>query len=383
MGGRPPAAQREALSAYRLTLTAYRLLPAVMNDNIKSIRKRIDALDQRLVKLLSARARLAQRVGKVKAGAAYRPEREAQVLRGILKSNRGPLSGGALARLFTEIMSACRALEDSLTIAYLGPQGTFSQEAAFKHFGGLAVMVPCGSIDEVFRQVETGAVGYAVVPVENSTEGAIGRTLDLLLATPSKICGEVMLPIRQCLMSRESELSGIRKVYSHTQSLAQCQQWLARALPQAERAAVVSNAEAARLASRERRAAAIGPKTAATLYRLNLLARNIEDEAKNTTRFLVLAEHDAAPSGRDKTSLVMSTRNVPGAVRELLTPLAANQVSMSRLESRPSRTGRWEYVFYVDIEGHQQDVRVTRALAELKEKASFLKILGSYPAAVA
>ncbi len=251
-----------------------------MNDNIKSMRKRIDALDRRLVKLLSARARLAQRVGKVKAGAAYRPEREAQVLRGVLKSNSGPLSDAALSRLFTEIMSACRALEDSLAVAYLGPQGTFSQEAALKHFGALAVMVPCASIDEVFRQVETGAVGYAVVPVENSTEGAIGRTLDLLLATPSKICGEVMLPIRQCLMSRERRLSGIRKVYSHTQSLAQCQQWLARALPQAERVAVVSNAEAARLAARERRAAAIGPKTAAALYRLDLLARNIEDEAE-------------------------------------------------------------------------------------------------------
>ena len=270
-----------------------------------------------------------------------------------------------------------------MTAAYLGPQGTFSQEAAVKHFGGLTTLAPCGSIDEVFRQVETGAAGYGVVPVENSTEGAIGRTLDLLLSTPAMICGEVMLPIRQCLMSRGGRLGDIRKVYSHAQSFSQCQQWLARNLPQAGRVAVVSNAEAARLAARERGAAAIGPRTAAALYGLKLLARNIEDEGKNTTRFLVIAERDAAPSGRDKTSLVMSTRNVPGAVHELLTPLAVNQVSMTRLESRPSRTGLWEYVFYVDIEGHQQDPNVARAFAELKQKASFLKILGSYPAAVA
>jgi chorismate mutase / prephenate dehydratase len=353
-----------------------------MRDDVKSIRKRIDALDRRLVRGLSARARLAQRIGKVKSGAIYKPEREAQVLRGILKVNPGPLSDAALARLYTEIMSACRALEEPLTVAYLGPPGTFSQEAALKHFGASAEMVPCGSIDEAFRRAETGTAGYAVVPVENSTEGAIGRTLDLLLSTPSKICGEIMLPIRQHLMSGERALSAIRKVYSHSQSLAQCQQWLSRRLPDAQRVAVVSNAEAAQLAARERRTAAIGPKTAAGLYRLHLLAHNIEDEPKNTTRFLVLAEHDAAPSGRDKTSLVMSARNVPGAMRELLTPLAANQVSMSRLESRPSRTGLWEYVFYVDIEGHQQDANVARALAGVREKASFLKILGSYPAAV-
>lgn len=354
-----------------------------MSDTLKSIRDRIDALDRRLVKLLSARARLAQRIGRLKEGAAYRPEREAQVLRGILAENRGPLADAALARLFTEIMSACRSLEDSMTAAYLGPQGTFSEEAAVKHFGGLTALTPCTSIDEVFRRVETGAAGYGVVPVENSTEGAIGRTLDLLLSTPAQVCGEVVLRIRQCLMAKRDRLAGIRKVYSHAQSLSQCQQWLARNLPRAERVAVVSNAEAARLASRERSAAAIGPRTAAALYGLKLLARNIEDEAKNTTRFLVIAEHDAAASGRDKTSLVMSTRNVPGAMHELLTPLAVNQVSMTRLESRPSRTGLWEYVFYVDIEGHQRDPGVARALAELKQKASFLKILGSYPAAVA
>jgi chorismate mutase / prephenate dehydratase len=353
-----------------------------MADPLKSLRSRIDALDSRLLKLLSARARLAQRIGRIKQGSAYRPEREAQVLRGILAENRGPLPDTALARLFAEVMSACRALEDSMVVAYLGPAGTFSQEAAVKHFGGATALASCPSIDEVFRQVETGAAGYGVVPVENSTEGAIGRTLDLLLSTPARICGEVMLPIRQCLMSKSHKLAGIGKIYSHTQSLAQCQQWLARRLPHAERVAVVSNAEAARLAARDRRAAAIGPRTAASLYGLRLLARNIEDEARNTTRFLVIAEHDAAPSGKDKTSMVLSTRNVPGAIHELLTPFAANQVSLTRLESRPSRTGMWEYVFYIDIEGHQADANVAHALAEIKAKASFLKNLGSYPAAV-
>lgn len=353
-----------------------------MSDKLKTIRKKIDALDERLVALLSARARLARRIGSLKRGYVYRPEREAQILRRIARANHGPLSAGALQRLFTEIMSACRSLEDQMNVAYLGPPGTFSQEAALKHFGGLATTVPCASIDEVFRRVETGAAGYGVVPVENSTEGAIGRTLDLLLTTPAKVCGEVMLPVRQCLMSKARNRSDIRKVYSHTQSLAQCQQWLARYLPHTERIAVVSNAEAARLAARERRAAAIGSKTAAALYDLRLLARNIEDEANNTTRFLVIAEHDATPSGKDKTSLILSTRNVPGAMHQLLTPLAANQVSMTRLETRPARTGLWEYLFYVDVEGHQQEARVAKALAELKQIASFLKNLGSYPAAV-
>jgi chorismate mutase / prephenate dehydratase len=220
-----------------------------------------------------------------------------------------------------------------------------------------------------------------VVPVENSTEGAVGRTLDLLLATPAKVCGEVMLSVRQCLMGKSRKRDGIRKVYSHMQSLAQCQSWLARNLPHAERIAVVSNAEAARMAAKERSAAAIAARTAADLYGLNILARNIQDEPRNTTRFLVVAMDDATPSGRDKTSLILSTRNVPGAVHDLLTPLAKNGVSMTRFESRPARTGLWEYVFYVDIEGHQQEPRVARAFAALERKASFVKILGSYPAA--
>ena len=354
-----------------------------MTDKLKSLREKIDALDARLVKLLSQRASLAQDVGRIKNGAAvYRPEREAQILRRVADMNAGPLPDRALQRVYTEIMSACRALEDQMTIAFLGPEGTYSQEAALKHFGGMVPLAPCASIDEVFRRAETGMAGYAVVPVENSTEGAVGRTLDLLLATPARVCGEVMLPIRQCLMSKRGGMKAIRKIYSHTQSLAQCQRWLSRHLPQAEQVAVVSNAEAARLAAKERGTAAIASRTAAELYGLELLARNIEDEPKNTTRFLVLGSHDAPASGKDKTSLILATRNVPGAIHELLTPLAANDVSMTRLESRPARTGLWEYVFYVDVEGHSADANVARALGALERKASLFKNLGSYPAAV-
>lgn len=352
-----------------------------MSDKLNDIRRQIDALDERLVKLLSARAKLARRIGGLKQGAIYRPEREAQVLRHVAQLNGGPLSDPALARIFAEIMSACRALEDSMTVAYLGPQGTFSQEAVLKHFGGLAPAVPSATIDDVFRQVETGVVGYGVVPVENSTEGAIGRTLDLLLTTPLKICGEILLSVHQCLMSRSGVKARIRKIYSHAQSLAQCQTWLNKNLPGVERVAVISNAEAARLAGKDPRAAALASRTAAKLYGLKVIADKVQDEPNNMTRFLVIAQHDAAASGHDKTSLVMSTRNVPGAVHDLLTPLAANQVSMTKLESRPSRTGLWEYVFYVDIEGHQQNANVAKALAALEQKASFLKNLGSYPAA--
>ncbi|HWI12780.1 MAG TPA: prephenate dehydratase [Burkholderiales bacterium] len=353
-----------------------------MSDKLLDLRARIDALDQRLVKLLSARARLAQRVGAIKRGVAvYRPEREAQILRRIAQLNEGPLSARALQQVYIEIMSACRALEDQMSVAYLGPAGTYSEEAARKHFGSMTPLVPCASIDEVFRQLESGGTGHAVVPVENSTEGAIGRTLDLLLTTRAKICGEILLPVHQCLMTKAKSLTAIRKVYSHTQSLAQCQRWLARNLPHAERIPAVSNAEAARLAAADRQAAALAGKNAAVLYGLGVLARNVEDEPYNATRFLVLAGEDSKPSGADKTSLVLATRNVPGAIHDLLTPLAQHGVSMTKLESRPARTGLWEYVFYVDIEGHGGDGKVARALAELESKASFFKNLGSYPAA--
>jgi chorismate mutase/prephenate dehydratase len=354
-----------------------------MSKDLAKLRARIDALDERLLGALNERAALAAAVGKLKQGnKVYRPEREAQVLRRILEKNPGPLGKEALARVYAEIISACRALEQPLAVSYLGPAGTFSEMAVMKVFGSGVRTQACGSIDEVFRQAETGAVNYGVVPVENSSEGAIDRTHDLLLSTPLKICAETVLRVRQNLMSKSGSLTKIVRVYSHPQSLAQCNQWLNRKLPHAERVPVASNSEAARLAAQDAGAAAIAGDIAVERHGLKLVARNIEDDPNNTTRFVVLGDHDAAPSGKDLTSIVMSAPNRPGAVHALLTPIARHGVSMSRLESRPARTGRWEYMFYVDVQGHRQDPKVAKALAELEKLAPFLKILGSYPAAV-
>jgi chorismate mutase/prephenate dehydratase len=352
------------------------------DDGLKNLRDRIDELDDQVLKLVSERARCAQEIGRLKNGTVYRPEREAQVLRRIMENNPGPLSDETAARLFREIMSACLSLEKPLTIAYLGPEGTFSQSAAIKHFGHAAKTGSCVSIDEVFREVEAGAVDYGVVPVENSTEGAVGRTLDLMLHTPLKICGEVELRVHQHLLRKVAGTDGIKRVYSHAQSLGQCHEWLNRNLGGVERISVSSNSEAARLAAEDDEFAAIAGEAAAEIYGLEMLAGNIEDDPNNTTRFWVIGKHDAPPSGQDKTSLVMAATNRPGAMHDLLTPFAKHQVSMTKLESRPSRTGMWEYVFYVDIEGHQNDQKVAVALAELKNQTSFMKVLGSYPVAV-
>lgn len=354
-----------------------------MSEDLKKFREQIDLIDDEVLRLVSERAKLAQQIGHAKGnGAVLRPEREAQVLGRLQAANQGPLSNAAVAQLFTEVMSQCRALESPLTIAYLGPQGTFTEAAALKRFGSAIQGRPGATIDEVFQLVESGAAQYGVVPVENSTEGAVGRTLDLLLNCNLKICGEVLLQVHQCLLSNESELSFVRKIYSHPQSFGQCQDWLHAHLPHVERVTASSNADAARLAAEETFAAAIAGAQATEHFKLKVLAQNIEDDARNTTRFLVIGKQDVAPSGNDKTSLVMSAANRPGAVHDLLVPLAQNGVSMTKLESRPSRTGMWEYVFYVDVEGHQADAKVAAAIAQLKQIASFVKVLGSYPVAV-
>ncbi len=354
-----------------------------MSDALKNLRDRIDRLDEEILRLVNERAHLAHEIGKLKAdGTVYRPEREAQVLRRLAEQNPGPLAEKAITHVFTEIISACRALEDAFSVACLGPKGTFSEEAVEKHFGGHAPAVLCSTIDEVFRTVESGAVGFGVVPVENSTEGAVGRTLDLLVSTPLSVCGEVMLPVHQNLLSRLQQPGAVERIYSHAQSLAQCNAWLNEHCPRAQRVPVGSNAEAARRAAEDGQSAAIAGRAAAEEYRLPVLAANIEDYPNNTTRFAVIGHHDAGVSGKDKTSFVMSAKNRPGAIHELLTPLAQNRVSMTRLESRPSRTGLWEYVFFVDIEGHRTDSHVAHALEEVRTRAAFLKILGSYPVAV-
>ncbi len=351
-------------------------------DGIARHRDAIDRIDDDIVRLISERAAHAQAIGRLKGGGVvYRPEREAQVLAKAVATNPGPLAAEAVMRVFVEIMSACRALEQAIRVAYLGPFGTFSEMAVAQHFGQSVESEPCASIDAVFRAVESEGVHYAVVPVENSTEGMIGRTLDLLLTTPATVCGEVIVRVHQNLMVKAGGLADIVKVYSHAQSLAQCHGWLNANLARAERIAVSSNAEAARIAMGEPGAAAIGPAIAADRYGLLMLAPNIEDDARNRTRFLVLGRQKPAPSGRDRTSLVMSAPNRPGAVHALIAPFAARGVSMTRIESRPARTGQWEYLFYIDIEGHAEDPEVGRALGELAKLAPYLKIVGSYPVA--
>lgn len=354
-----------------------------MSEKLKQLRAQIDGLDDELLKLVNQRAALAQQIGHLKEdGTVLRPEREAQVLRRLQDSNGGPLSNAAVAALFTEVMSQCRALEAPLTVAYLGPEGTFTEAAALKRFGSAVIGKPCATFDDVFRAVESGSAQYGVIPVENSTEGAVGRTLDLLMHSPLQICGEVMLPVHQCLLAKQCDLGAIKTVYSHTQSFGQCQTWLNRNLPDASRVHVASNAEAARLAAEHPHSAAIAGSQAAAHFGLRVCIENIEDDVKNTTRFLVLGDQQVAPSGNDKTSLVLSAENRPGAVHDLLAPLAKHGVSMTRFESRPARAELWEYVFYMDIEGHQADAKVAAALAELKRVAAFMKILGSYPVAV-
>ena len=353
-------------------------------DELQRLREAIDRTDERILEALSERARLARAVGSLKVGQAYRPEREAQVLARIKERNPGPLSGETVALLFREIMSACLAVERPITVAYLGPRGTFSERAALKHFGLAAEALPVASIDEVFRSVESGAADFGVIPVENSTEGAVGRSLDLMPQTPMQVCGETIVRIHHHLMAKAmpAHFDDIRRVFSHGQSLGQCHEWLNANLPHAERVAVASNAEAARRAADESGSAAVAGEMAAGHYGLTILASNIEDEPNNTTRFLVVGDYRPGPSGRDKTSLILSARNRAGAVYEMLTPFATRGVSMTKFESRPSRIALWEYLFFVDIEGHRDDPHVAEALEEVARIAGYMKVLGSYPQAV-
>ncbi len=350
---------------------------------LHDLRTQIDAIDSQLLRLISERAQAAGKIGALKTGVLYRPEREAQVLRSIKANNPGPLRDDTVAFLFREIMSACLAFERPVTVSCLGPQGTYSESAVVRHFGHAAQSLCCANWDEVMRAAETGKADFAVIPVENSTEGAVGRTLDLLIETPLKVCGEILLRVRQQLLvpPETDTLQQIQRVYSHGQSLGQCQNWLNAFLPHAQRVAVGSNAEAASLAGQQPGSAAIAGELAGERYGLKVLQADIEDESSNTTRFLVCGPNAAAVSGQDKTSLVLAVRNQPGAIYELLAPLAQCGVSMTRLESRPARTALWEYVFFVDLEGHAAQSHVCQAIDAMREKAMFCKILGSYPVA--
>ncbi|NHN36616.1 prephenate dehydratase [Pseudomaricurvus alcaniphilus] len=359
-------------------------------QQLAKLRDRIDDIDRKLGELISARAQCAQEVAEVKKAHSgggeiiyYRPEREANVLRKAMERNQGPLSDEEVARLFREIMSACLALEKPIKVAYLGPEGTFTEQATLKHFGHSAVARPMSAIDEVFREVEAGASAYGVVPVENSTEGVVNHTLDSFMDSNLKICGEVVLRIHQhLLVSDVTKTDNISRIYSHAQSLAQCRKWLDSHYPNAERIAVSSNAEAARRIKGEWNAAAIAGEMAAEKYGLLKLAENIEDRPDNSTRFLIIGSQTVAPSGDDKSSVVIAMRNEPGALHDLLEPFHRFKIDLTRVETRPSRSGNWTYVFFIDFSGHVDDDAVKQALREVGKRAADLKILGSYPKGV-
>jgi len=354
---------------------------------LSELRDKIDAIDSQILQLINQRAGCAMEVAKTKVsegetGTFYRPDREALVLRRIKETNPGPLSNDTSARFFRELMSSCLALEKPLEVAFLGPEGTFTQQATFKHFGHAVKAIPVTAINEIFAEVENKHCQFGVVPVENSTEGVIAHTLDRFISSPLKICGEVEVRVHQNLMGNVAELSEITEVFSHQQSLAQCRQWLDINLPDAARTAVSSNAEAALLASKSDSKMAIAGEVAAELYGLNILKSNIEDESNNTTRFIIIGQQEPVSTGLDKTSLLISTGNRAGSLHEIIAPFAKYGISMSHIESRPSKQGLWDYVFFIDINGHKDDKNVSKALDSLKDNVNLLNILGSYPKAV-
>ena len=353
------------------------------------MRERIDRLDVEILEKLNERARCALEVAEVKlresggkAPVFYRPEREVQVLRRVAEMNQGPLPDEKVGQVYRQIMSACLALEEPLKVAYLGPEGTFTQMAALRQFGDSVIEQPLVTVDDVFREVTAGGCNYGVVPVENSTEGVISHTLDNFLNSSLRICGEVELRVHHHLMVAEDAEGDIKRVYSHQQTLGQCRRWLNGHYPMVPRLTSSSNAEAARRLLEEKDAAAIAGEIAADIYGLKILARQIEDESDNTTRFIVVGREDIGPSGNDKTSIIVSTHNRPGALYRLLEPFHRHGISLTSIETRPSRTGMWSYVFFIDFEGHADDPVIQKALDEVDKDVLEVKLLGSYPRAL-
>jgi len=358
--------------------------------DLDEIRERINDVDERIQALISERARIAHQVGLAKgelptAVDYYRPEREAEVLRKVVERNEGPLRNEEMLRLFREIMSACLAQQEPLKVGFLGPEGTFTQTAVFKHFGHSVRPLPFHTIDEIFQEVESGVADFGVVPIENSTEGTVNNTLDMFLTSPLKIAGEIELRIEQNLLGRMIGLENIERICAHEQSLAQCRGWLREYMPHVELIGMSSNAAGARRARDEDGTAAIGPDVAAVVYDLKVLVNNIEDRPDNATRFLVVGRDLLAASGDDKTTILVSTSHTAGGagvLLHLLQPLSDNGINMTRIESRPSRRKNWDYVFFVDIEGHAEESPVADALAELKKNSSLFRVLGAYPRAI-
>ena len=355
---------------------------------LADVRARIDGIDRQIQELIAQRAAFALQVGQAKGKLAaavdyYRPEREAQVLRMVVDRNEGPLPDEVLVHVFREIMSACLAQQEPLKIGYLGPEGTFSQQAVLKHFGRSAHGLPLASIEEVFQEVGAGNADFGVVPVENSGQGTIQVTLDMFLTSPLKICGEVELKVHQYLLSRSGRIEDIERIYAHPQAFAQTSGWLRSNLPRAEKVPVSSNAEGARRARGSDDAAAIAGESAAHVYGLKkVIMQPIQDDQDNTTRFLVIGRKLFPPSGHDRTSILVFIHDKPGALFDVLSPFARHGISMNRIESRPSHQAKWEYAFFIDLAGHVEDEAMKRALAELEERVAKIKVLGSYPVAV-
>lgn len=353
-----------------------------LNSALVPLRQQIDSIDMRLLELINARASLAQQVGQIKQQlgvASYQPEREQQVIRNLQQANPGPLAHASITHIWREMMSACRALEETTSVAYLGPSGTFSEIATLRHFGHSISKKPCLSIDEVFRTVSNEEVKYGVVPVENSSEGSVSRTLDLLLQATLYINAELSIPIHHHLLSHSQKAHETTIIRAHPQALAQCLHWLNHHYPHIERQAVSSTAEAARLAANDRHSAAIASEVAAQEYGLSIVHSHIQDDHNNRTRFFVISKTEIKNNTNDQTSLILAIPNQPGAIYQLLAPLAEYGVSMCRIESRPARTGSWEYYFYIDIEGNQEEPKITQALKKLQQQSTFYKCLGSYP----
>jgi chorismate mutase / prephenate dehydratase len=352
--------------------------------SIESLRGRIDEINQKLLNLVSMRASLATEIGRLKhseGDSVYHPAREREVLEKMIAENPGPLTAEQVRRIFTEVISACRALEHPLRVAFLGPEHTYSHDAARERFGASAEFVPQTSIGAVFQAVESGHSDLGVVPVENSTDGSITLTLDLLIDTPLVIVGEILLPVRHALLSRDGERDAIRRIVSHQQSLAQCRGYLSANYPNCATEAVVSNALAAKIAAEDASCAAIASTGAAEAYGLKVIAENVQDLASNTTRFIVMGTRGAERSSADKTTVLFAVADKVGALHQVLSLFARNAINISKIESRPLRSRPWEYLFFVDLNGHREDPKLKRALAALERKALFLKVLGSYPEA--
>jgi len=351
-------------------------------SKIVQLRKRIDDIDEKLLELLNKRAEFAILIGKEKSKTKsnfHVPDREREIIDRITKINKGPFQNDSLKSIYREILSATLSLEKPLTIAYLGPQATFTHLAAMNQFGSSATYVPSDRLDTIFSEVEMGRADYGVVPIENSMEGVVTHTLDLFVDSYVNICGEILLEIHHCLMSKGKDIGKIKKVYSHPQPVAQCRLWLERNLPNIIHYEVSSTARAAEMAAKEKGAAAIASEAAAGLYKLNMLARSIEDNKNNYTRFLIIGRAKRKRSGSDKTSILVSIKDRVGALYHILEPFEKEKINLTKIESRPLRKRAWEYVFYMDFEGHIEDKNIVRTIEKLKKNVLFLKILGSYP----